>query len=521
MRNAQLTQLKTQPNWDVVIIGGGASGLGIAVDCATRGYKTLLLEAHDFAKGTSSRSTKLLHGGVRYLAQGDIALVREALRERGRLLKNAAHISRKQNFIIADKSLTSTLYYTAGLTAYDLLAGEWSIGRTEFLSSDKLQTRLDGVQPEKMRYGVCYADGQFDDARLAVNLAQTAMDHGACVLNYMPAIALNKNEQGKISGVRCQDSLSGETFDLNAACVINATGVFANDIIAMDNPNQDDVQILPSQGIHLVFDASFLPGKDALMVPKTSDGRVLFAVPWLGKVVVGTTDTLVQEVSYEPRALEEEIEFILNTTAQYFVKKPTRADVKSVYVGLRPLAAPKQGNQNTKSVSRSHQVEVSDSQLVHLIGGKWTTYRQMAEDTVDMAIESGLLLKRKCVTANLSIHGNTPLPLSGSLKHYGSDAAAIKQMQQHTPELAQKIHPDYDYTFAEVVWAIEHEMAQTLEDVLARRIRLLFLDARAAHDCAAEVAALMAKHAHHDEDWVNEQIQSFQALCQQYLLPNA
>ena len=517
MRNIQLNQIKNQSTWDVIIIGGGASGLGVAVDCASRGYRTLLLEAHDFAKGTSSRSTKLLHGGVRYLAQGDIALVKEALRERGRLLKNAAHLSQKQAFVIAEKNWWQAMYYTIGLTIYDFLAGHLSIGKTKYLHQNEVRTRLKEMQPEKLRYGVCYYDGQFDDTRLAINLAQTAIEQGACVLNYVRVTQLQKNAQGKISGVCCEDVLSGEMYDLQASCVVNATGVFANDIIHMDTP-QADAHIIPSQGIHLVFDREFLSGEDALMVPKTSDGRVLFAVPWLGKVVVGTTDTLVKNVAYEPKALDEEIDFILNTVAEYFVKKPTRADVKSIFVGLRPLAAPKQANQNTKSVSRSHQVEVGESQLVHIFGGKWTTYRQMAEDTVNTAIKHGLLIEKPCVTENLSIHGNTQDPISGSLKYYGSDAIAIQTWQNENADFAKKIHENYEYTFAQVAWAMQHEMAQTLEDVLARRIRLLFLDARAARDCSPDVAEFMAQQGGFSRDWISEQIQSFQLLCQQYIL---
>lgn len=518
MRDNQLLQLKKQSVWDVIIIGGGASGLGVAVDCASRGYRTLLLEAYDFAKGTSSRSTKLLHGGVRYLAQGDIALVREALRERSRIIENAAHLSKKQAFIITEKRWLNALYYVVGLSAYDLLSGSMSLGKTQYLNHTQTKARLHGIKPEKLRYGVCYYDGQFDDARLAVNLAQTAMEQGACVINYMRVTQLHKNVLGKVSGVSCEDTFSGEQYQLEASCIVNATGVFANDVIHMDNPS-DEAHIIPSQGIHLVFDASFLPGEDALMVPKTSDGRVLFAVPWLGKVVVGTTDTLVKQIEYEPYALEQEIDFILNTVSEYFVKKPTRSDVKSIYVGLRPLAVPQKSNQqSTKSVSRSHKVEISESHLVHIFGGKWTTYRQMAEDTVNTAIEVGLLPAKPCVTEHLSIHGNTKNIVSGCLKVYGSDAETIQQWQDEYPNLAQKIHEDYEYTFAQVAWAMQYEMAQTVEDVLARRIRLLFLDARAAYDSAPAIAQFMAEQNHYSDDWVSHQIQSFQSIAKQYML---
>ena len=327
-RNKAIEQLRTHGEWDVVVIGGGATGLGVAVDAATRGYSTLLLEAHDFAKGTSSRSTKLVHGGVRYLAQGYVDLVREALRERGRLSHNAPHLFRKQAFIIPGEKWWTAPYYTFGLWMYDRLSGKLSIGKTRYLGQGDARRRLKGVRDDKIGAGVCYYDGQFDDARLALCLAQTATDHGATVLNYCAVTALKKGGNGRLEGVTAKDELTGETFEVKAKCVVNATGVFANPILGMDEPH-DKPPILPSQGIHLVLDRDFLPGDDALMVPKTSDGRVLFAVPWHGKVVVGTTDTLVKDPSYEPLPLEQEIEFILNTSRDYLTKAPTRADVRS------------------------------------------------------------------------------------------------------------------------------------------------------------------------------------------------
>ncbi|MDO4436234.1 MAG: glycerol-3-phosphate dehydrogenase/oxidase [Cardiobacteriaceae bacterium] len=518
-RSEQLNLLNASKTWDVIIIGGGASGLGAALDAVTRGFSTLLLEAHDFAKGTSSRSTKLVHGGVRYLAQGDVALVREALRERGRLAKNASHLFKTQPFIIPGEKWWTASYYTFGLWFYDRLSGKLSIGKTRHLSQEEAKKRLVGVKDEKLRAGVCYYDGQFDDARLALTLAQTAMDKGATVLNYCKVIGLEKNESGKICGVKVRDEMSGVEYVVQGKAVVNATGVFANDIMRLDDPN-DHARIVPSQGVHLVLDSEFLPGTDALMVPKTSDSRVLFAVPWHGKLVVGTTDTLIKDLHYEPKPLEQEIQFILDTAKDYLKKAPTRADVKSVFVGLRPLAAPKEAGKSTKEVSRSHKIEVSDSGLIHVLGGKWTTYRQMAEDTIDAAIHAGLLPQSACQTVDLALHGSiSGMHLDDNhLAVYGSDAEKIKALCVENAKLATAIHPNYPYTFAQVLWAMEHESALTLEDVLARRIRLLFLDARAAGEAAESVAHFMAEQLQWDDARQMHEIESFKALVSQYSL---
>ncbi|MBV7435364.1 glycerol-3-phosphate dehydrogenase/oxidase [Cardiobacteriaceae bacterium TAE3-ERU3] len=516
-RNEQIARIKQIEEQDVLIIGGGATGLGIAVDAANRGFKTVLFERADFAKGTSSRSTKLVHGGVRYLAQGDVALVREALRERGRLAKNAPHLFKTEAFIIPGEKWWTAPYYTFGLWLYDRLSGKLGIGRTRYLAQDKAKAQLKGVKADKLRNGVCYYDGQFDDARLAINLAQTAVEQGATLANYCAVTGLEKDDSGKVCGVTVQDTLNGDTFTVKARCIINATGVFANEINDMDDPNHKE-GIVPSQGIHLVLDREFLPNDAALMVPKTSDGRVLFAVPWHGKLVVGTTDTLVEHAEYEPRPLEQEIDFILQTATDYFTKAPTRADVRSVFVGLRPLAAPKEGSKSTKEVSRSHKVSINPSNLVNIIGGKWTTYRQMAEDTLDAAIKANILPHKPCGTTELPIHGHHSADMGNHLGYYGSDRAAIEALAQQDSKAGEQIHPQYPYLYAEVLWAVREEMAQTLEDVLARRIRLLFLDAQAADEAAENVARYMAQELGKDDTWASEQAATFRELCQQYRL---
>ncbi|AKU63650.1 FAD-dependent oxidoreductase [Aggregatibacter aphrophilus] len=520
-RNTELEKVKNTEKWDFIVIGGGASGLGIALDAASRGYKTLLLEGYDFAKGTSSRSTKLVHGGVRYLAAGDVALVKEALRERGRLSKNASHLFKNQNFIIPNYNFVDSVKYRIGLGLYDYLSADLSLGKTIAINKDTTMQRLPTLNGTGLKNGVVYKDGQFDDSRLAINIAQTVVEQGGTVLNYAKVVELLKDAQGKVNGVKFVDELNGEEFCVNGTAVINATGVFMNDILSMDH-GTDKKFVVPSQGVHLVLDKSFLPSDDALMIPKTSDGRVLFAVPWHERIVVGTTDTLMKEPSYEPVALEQEIQFILDTAGQYLTKKPTRDDVLSIFAGLRPLAAPEKSGQSTKEVSRSHKVVVSDSGLVTITGGKWTTYRQMSEDTVEEALKvHPQLAKKACVTTNLAIHGKIPaeqVDLRNHIYIYGSDIPAIKALETENPEFAAKIHPRHPNTVAEVVWAVREEMAESVEDVLARRVRLLFLDARAAIDSAAKVANIMAKELNKDEQWERDQTAKFLDIAKHYLL---
>lgn len=512
-REIFITQLQQQAEWDVVIIGGGATGLGCAVDAASRGYKTLLLEQYDFAKGTSSKATKLVHGGVRYLAQGNIKLVTEALRERGILLRNAPHVCHTQNFIIANYSWWSKLYYGIGLKLYDLMAAKLSLGSTKIVSAGYVLQHLPCVKKQGLKGGVVYTDGQFDDARLAVNLAQTACAQGATVINYCRVTEFIFTE-GKITGVVAEDVLHKKLYHLKTKVVINATGVFA--AMLMKAANDNSASIAPSQGVHIVVDKKHFAGTDALMIPKTTDGRVLFAVPWHNKVIVGTTDTAVNNTTIEPTATGEEVDFIINNFNSYAAVPITKNDVLSVFTGLRPLIK-KEGVKGTAALNRHHAVFVSPSALITVTGGKWTTYRKMAEDAVDKAAEQ-LHNKNKSVTATLKIHGYTIENDISYLSVYGSYAAVIEKLWQGDERLKEKIHPAYPYTKAEVIFAVRNEMAQTVEDVLARRIRLLFLDAAAATASALSVAQLMAEEMQYDESWVQTQWNDFIQLAKQYLL---
>jgi glycerol-3-phosphate dehydrogenase len=520
-RSEQIDQLKkTDTVWDFIVIGGGATGLGIAVDAASRGYKTVLLEQSDFAKATSSRSTKLVHGGVRYLQKGDVALVREALRERGYLKKNAPHLVKDQRFIIGNYLWWEQPFYTCGLIAYDFLAGSLSLGRSLPLSKKKVIKSLPQIVREGLKGGVVYHDGQFDDSRLAVNLMQTAIEKGATAVNYVRVNELTKDDGGKVNGVMAEDRLDGEKFTLKGTCIINATGIFVDDIIRMDNKEEHPL-VRPSQGVHLVVDKSFLGGDDALMVPKTCDGRVLFGVPWHDRVILGTTDVPVKNFVLEPKALEEEVDFILETAGRYLSKKPQRKDVLCVFAGLRPLAAPKKqaGEAKTKEISRSHKLIASDSGLITITGGKWTTYRIMAEETVDLAIRKKNIPFRKCITKRMKIHGYKENPgRTGWICVYGSDEAAIRRLENENPAFKEKLHPNLDITVAEIVWAVRNEMAMTLDDVFARRVRALYLDARASIDMAPKGAEIMAAELGKDSAWVKEQVDSYTAIAKNYVM---
>jgi glycerol-3-phosphate dehydrogenase len=513
-RTQQLSHLDRISQWDLIVIGGGATGLGVAVDAASRGYRVLLLEQSDFAKGTSSRSTKLVHGGVRYLAQGQIGLVYTALHERGLLLQNAAHLVRKQSFIIPCYSWFGLLKYLVGLKFYQALSGRFSFGRAGFLKRKEVIKHLPGLNGKRLKGGVRYYDGQFDDARLAINLAMTAAEKGGVLLNYFRVEKL-VTLRGKVAGVVGKDLETGLEYVLKSKVVVNATGVFVDDILRMDDPGAEPT-VRPSQGVHLMFDKSFLNG-DALMIPKTSDGRVLFAVPWHEHVLVGTTDTLMEKHLLEPRALEEEIGFILGTMENYLTVPPKREDVLSVFAGLRPLAAPKGDGQATKEISRDHKLFVSPSGLVTITGGKWTTYRKMAEEVVDTVIEVGGIQPVACATKELRIHGCCSSTGEGPLAVYGTDEKAIRELSIADPTLAKRLIDWLPYTEAEVVWAVRREMARTVDDVLARRLRILFLDAQAALLAAPRVAELIARELGKDDHWKKEQLIHFNKLAYGYL----
>ncbi len=506
---------KTQP-WDILVIGGGATGVGIAVDAASRGYDSLLVEQSDFGKGTSSRSTKLVHGGVRYLQQGNIALVMEALKERGILRENAPHLVHDLAFVVPNYDWWEAPFYGIGLKVYDLLAGRYGFGPSKILSTKETIKRIPTLRTDGLRGGVIYYDGQFDDARLLINLVRTAADQGATLLNYTRVIALTKDGSGYIDGAVFEDVETGTEQTVKARVVINATGPFTDNVRRMDEPEVSPL-ILPSQGVHLIFDKSFLPGNSAIMVPHTKDGRVMFAVPYLGVTLVGTTDTPIAEASLEPRPLPEEIDFILETAGEYLQKAPSRDDILSVFAGIRPLVK-ESDNENTASISRDHTILISNSGLLTIAGGKWTTYRQMAEVCVNHAATLAGLESIPCVTKRLNIHGYHKSPQKfGSLALYGSDAPAIQDLLRSNASRKERLHPDLPVLAGEVLWSTRFEAARTVDDFLARRTRCLFLNAKAAMQAAPKVASLMAEELEKTRQWEDEQVKSFRRMGERYL----
>lgn len=504
--------------WDLLVIGGGATGAGIALDAAARGHAVLLLERADFGSGTSSRSTKLVHGGVRYLQQGNLSLVIEALHERGLLRRNAPHLVRDLRFVVPNYEWWEAPWYGVGLKVYDLLAGRYGFGPSRLLSRDKVLEAIPTLETGGLRGGVEYHDGQFDDARLLVNLIQTACERGAVALNYTPVERLLRGPDGLLRGAVFRDLEGGGEHEVAARAVINATGPFADGLRRLDDPAAPPL-IAPSQGIHLVLDRSFLPGTAAIMVPRTRDQRVMFAIPWHGRTLLGTTDTPIPEAVPEPCPLPEEIDFLLETAADYLARDPSRADVLAVFAGIRPLV--RTGNGGATSVlSRDHTVLTSSSGLITVCGGKWTTYRKMAEDVVNVAATVGGLDERPCPTRELPIHGwREPAPAdAGFLDHdplpeYGADEAALRALAAGEPGLAEPLAAGLPLIGAQIVWAVRHEMARTLEDALARRSRALVLDARAAAAAAPRAAALMARELGRDEGWERAQVAAFRALA--------
>ena len=509
-------------HFDVLVIGGGATGLGIAVDATTRGYRTALVEAGDFAQATSSRATKLVHGGVRYLVSGQIPLVYEALRERKIMLRNAPHLVHSLPFVTPAYKWFDLPFYGAGLKLYDVLSGKSSLGPTKILSARETRERIPGIAFTGLKGSILYHDAQFDDARLALALARTAEDDGALVLNYVRCTELLKRN-GKVCGASVQDTESGRTFDVNASAVINATGIFADTLRQQDTAGLDRL-LSVSRGTHIVVPGNFLQQDrraevNAIMVPKTEDGRIIFAIPWHGKVVIGTTDLPAAKVEMEPGHDASEIDFLLETINPYLARPVTRADILSIFSGLRPLVT---GNKaNTSKLSREHHIDISASGLVTIAGGKWTTYRRMAEDTLNFAIRNDLLPPSECVSKSTRLRGAPPsvdvnISSAHLLSQYGTDAAAVGKLCTDDPSLGAFFDPALPYTLAEVVYAVREEMARTLEDVLSRRTRSLLLDARAAQRAAPLVAAVMAKELGCGQEWIEAQVSAFNQLASRF-----
>jgi glycerol-3-phosphate dehydrogenase len=513
-RKDSIIKLNKVLQWDVVIIGGGASGLGIALDASKRGYKTLLLEKYDFAKGTSSRSTKLIHGGVRYLQNGDITLVIESLKERGILKRNAPHLVQDLSFVIPTYDWWASPFYGIGMKIYDMMAGKLGLGKSEIISKEETEKLIPNISKKGLRGGVIYHDGQFDDSRMAITLALSADSKKTTLLNYCNVEGLIKKD-GEIMGLNFTDLINSKKYQIKSKVVINATGVFAEEIIRMDQPKIEKM-IQPSQGVHIVLERRFLKSKHAILIPQTSDGRVLFAVPWKNYVVVGTTDTHVKKASEEPKALNEEIDFILKNAAKYMSVKPKRDDIKSVFAGLRPLAATS-NKQSTKEVSRSHKIDISPSGLISVLGGKWTTYRKIAEDALNTAISINKLKKKKCKTERTKLFGfkrnvswSDPMHVYGSMKKKVESLGGVNDNKS----LSKKFYVSNNI----IEWSIIHEMALTVEDILARRTRCVFLDSKESKRIAPVVAQKMADVLGEDDKWIDAELKKFNKLIKNYIV---
>ena len=503
-----------QGTWDLVIVGGGATGAGVALDAAARGYSVVLLERSDFGAGTSSRSTKLIHGGVRYLRQAHFGLVIESLRERGRLLDNAPHLVHPLTFVLPCYGRWELAFYGMGLKVYDQLAGRQAFGHSTLASPDRVRSLLPTIETARLRGGVLYRDGQFDDTRLLIHILMTAADKGAVLLNYSAVTSLSRGIGGEIDGVHVLDRETLNEFRIAARVVVNAAGPFCDDVRQMANPAAKPM-IAASQGSHVVLDRAFLPSDAALLIPNTPDGRVLFAIPWHGHTLVGTTDRGVATIPAEPRPTDDEVDFILETAGRYLTRKPQRKDILSAFAGIRPLV--KTGASNTASLARDHTLRLEEPGLVTITGGKWTTYRSMAEACVDYVTKLAGLPRRVCTTRDLPLHGYlVPAEGMGHFSVYGSDAAKILDLMKTDGRLATPLHTALPYTGAEVIWAVRKEMARTLADVLARRTRALFLNARAAIEIAPRVGEFMAKELGKTEEWVGKQVKEFAQFAEAY-----
>ncbi len=515
-RDAMITRLvEAGTTWDLLVIGGGATGIATALDAASRGLSVALVEQSDFGKSTSSRSTKLVHGGVRYLKQGNITLVRDALRERTLLKNNAPHLVRDLPFLIPCSGLRERLFYGLGLKLYGVLADRHEFGHSHGLSASEAGRRIPELKSSMARGGVIYHDGQFDDSRLLIAMARTAVEHGACLVNYVRVDAIHKESTGKINGLTARDVETGNTLDLQSRCVVNAAGPFCDDVRRMDDADCPPM-LSVSQGIHLVLPKRFLPGGTAVMVPKTVDGRVVFIIPWRDHVIVGTTDTPIERPELEPKPGPDEIQFLLESAGQYLSIAPKIGDILSVFTGIRPLVGDDR-SAGTASLSRDHVIKISKSNLVTITGGKWTTVRKMAEDCVDHVCQLLDIDDKPCITQSLRLHGFMQSEPSAR-NHYGSDLKPIRELERLEPELSANLHPELELYGSDVVWAVRHEMARTVDDVLARRNRALFLNASAAISVADRVARLMARELGRDDDWISAQVLAFNEIAGGYMV---
>lgn len=526
-RPSNLDALSAQ-TFDVVVIGAGMTGTGVALDAATRGLRVALLDAGDFAAGTSSKSSKMAHGGLRYLQQKEFRLVYENLRERQRLLQNAPHLIRPLPFLIPlfgkDRVMTKALVkgYASALRLYDLTGG-WRIGqRYRKISATQARQHLPTLATENLAAGFIYMDARGDDARVALTLARSANDHGAVVANYVKAVGIEHDDAGRVTSVMAQDVLSGQTLRVATTSVVNASGVWADEIFAMAE-HETSQRITPAKGVHVTVPSSRLPVDVAAVLTVPGGRRSIFVVPFeeAPYTFIGTTDTPYDGSLDTPDATPEDVAYLLDTVNAWTSSALTSADVTGVWAGLRPLLAPqgeKKVSERTADLSRRHQVTDSGDGVVHITGGKWTTYRQMAEDTVD---ELAHYFPRtpKVRTRRLALRGHGTWRPSGELdtylyRRFGDDALTVLAMIEETPALGRTAIEGLPYLGAEFLFAVEHEMATSLLDLLTRRTRAHLMNAPATLAAAAAIAQLVAPTMGWDEADVAREVASYRQLCE-------
>jgi glycerol-3-phosphate dehydrogenase len=542
MNRTQDLQRLQKETFDICIIGGGASGAGCALDAALRGFKVALIEKNDFAAETSSKSTKLIHGGVRYLEQAfknldfaQLKQVRHGLEERQIVLQNAPHLARPLPLLTPVFSWWEGLYFSIGLRMYDFFAKGDSLPKSRWLSKKETMLRMPSLDAKKLHSAVLYFDGQLDDARYCLGLAHAAAEAGVAVANHLQLIDFEKDNSGKLEGAVVTSTLDNGVeppFSIKAKLFINCTGAMADHIRLKANPTLSR-RIRPSKGVHVVLPYEVLKSDDAMLIPKTSDGRVVFAIPFEGQLLLGTTDTDYTQLENEPLLEEKEVEFLLDTLAPYLAKRPDKSQVKAGFGGLRPLLAASESD-STKKLVRDHEVEYDESSnLLSLLGGKWTTYRYMAKETIDKAGEL-LGAERPCLTADHVLVGGEDFAFEDwkiiqtvyrlakdiakhLIRKYGSRAHKVARLTQENIVWSQRLVEKFPFIQAEVIYQVREEMACTLRDVLARRMRLEIMDWEATQEAVPVVANLMAQELGWTQAHKQKQIDEYLQLVQSFI----
>ena len=503
-------------NYDVIIIGGGATGLGVAIESVSRGYKTILFEQEDFGKSTSSKSTKLVHGGIRYLANLDFKLVKEGLEERYFFINNSRHLSKVQPYLIPFYSYKNKIKFTIGTFLYDLLASRYNIGKSKSINANDVIKLAPFLKTKNLIGGLIYYDGQFDDSRMLISMLRTFENLDGVAHNYHQVIAINKNNNNVVTGVTILDKINNKIYEVKSKVVINATGVFTDDLINMSEDKLENNNLVVSQGSHILCKNDNLKSEYAVVIPETKDDRILFILPWHDCALIGTTDVKVSKPVLDPIASKLEVKFIMDSVKKFSKHEIKQEDIKSSFAGLRPLVK-KNSNTNSSTLSRAHKIIFSSNKLISVVGGKWTIYRRMGEDTINFAIQQGMLPKSNSITKYLKLFGWTEESIEYPLSVYGKDYYKILDIQKELNNY-ELLHKDLPYYYAEVIYQIKYEMVKTVEDVLSRRTRAVILNPIAAVEVAPIVANLIAKYYNYDDNWISDQLNKFNSFAKNYIV---